>query len=177
MRARFVIFLAVAFFAQFAPAQNAITFSPGLPKPWTQLSSQVIPGTNPITHDSITANITVVQDKTNLTTMLISVIPAASAEATNHLVADARDWIHGVLDGFAENHDYSISRLAVKTEDKKRFAETAFTVRLQDATLFGISRYAIVGTNAIGWVAFGRSTAIESNKVVLGIAASVKIKK
>jgi len=65
----------------------------------------------------------------------------------------------------------------VKNEDNKTFAETAFTIQLQDATLYGISRYSIVSTNAIGWVAFGRSDAIETNKVVLGIAGSVRIRK
>jgi len=43
--------------------------------------------------------------------------------------------------------------------------------------LFGISRYSTVETNAIGWVAFGRSNAIETNKVVLSIAESVRIRK
>jgi len=171
------IFLMLALFAAFAHADNAILFSPRLPKPWTVLSSQTVPGTNNETHESFTANRTVVQDATNLTMMMISVAPATPSQLTNNLALEARNWVDAVLNTFAENHNFAITRLVIKNEDKKTFAETAFTIQLQDATLFGISRYSTVETNAIGWVAFGRSNAIETNKVVLSIAESVRIRK
>jgi hypothetical protein len=165
--------------ARLAHADNAITFSPALPKAWRQLSSQAIPGTNPVTHDSLTANITVVQNTNNLTTLLISVIPIASPEATNNtnIAIDARNWIQGVLDGFAENHKADFSRFEIKTEKKQKFVEAAFRVQLQDAVLHGVSRYSISNTNAVGWVAFGGDPSVESNKTVFGIAASVKLRK
>ncbi len=178
MPTKLAVFLVVAFFARLARADNAITFSHSLPKHWTQLSSQTIPGTNPDTHSSFNGNITVLQDTTtNMTTMMISAIPATASQLTNNLATEARTWVNGVLNGFAENHNFTITKLVVKNEDNKTFAETAFTIQLQDATLYGISRYSIVSTDAIGWVAFGRSDAIETNKVVLGIAGSVRIRK
>ena len=164
-------------FARFAHADNAIIFSPGLPRHWTLLSSQTLPGTNTNTHASFTVNRTVIQDTTNLTTMMISVTPASASQLTNNLALEARNWVDSVLNEFAENHNFGITRLVIKNEDNKTFAETAFTIQLQDATLFGISRYSMVDTNAVGWVAFGRSNAIETNKVVLGIAGSVRLKK
>lgn len=177
MRTKLVIFLVLTFFACFAQAENAISFSPGLPKHWTLLSSQTVPGTNPVTHESFTENRTVVQDTTNLTTLLISAAPATASQLTNNLAVEARNWVDSVLNTFAENHNFSITKLVLKNENQKTFAETAFTIQLQDATLFGISRYSFVNTNAIGWVAFGRSAAIETNKVVLGIAESVRLRK
>lgn len=177
MRTKLLVFLALMLFARFAHADNAITFSPPLPKPWTLLSSQSVPGTNTDTHESFTVNRTVVQDTTNLTTMMIFVAPATAAQLTNNLAVEARNWVDGVLNTFAENHNFAITRLVIKNEDKKTFAETAFTIQLQDATLFGISRYSMVNTNALGWVAFGRSDAIETNKVVLRIAGSVRVRK
>ncbi len=177
MRTKFVIFLTLLFVAGLAHADNAITFSPPLPKPWTLLSSQTVPGTNTDTHESFTVNRTVVQNSTNLTTMMIFVAPATASQLTNNLALEARSWVDGVLNTFAENHNFAITRLVIRIEDKKTFAETAFTIQLQDATLFGISRYSMVNTNALGWVAFGRSDAIETNKVVLGIGESVRIRK
>ena len=178
MRTKLAIFLVLTFFARFVHADNAITFSPGLPRHWTQLSSQTIPGTNTETHASFSVNRTVVQDTTsNLTTMMISVTPATASQLTNNLAVEARNWVDAVLNEFAENHNFAVTRLVVKNEDQRTFAETAFTIQLQDATLYGISRYSMVNTNAVGWVAFGRSDAIETNKVVLGIAASVRIRK
>jgi len=109
--------------------------------------------------------------------MMIFVAPATASQLTNNLALEARSWVNGVLNTFAENHNFAITRLVVKNEDKKTFAETAFTIQLQDATLYGISRYSMVDTNALGWVAFGRSNAIETNKIVLGIADSVRIRK
>jgi hypothetical protein len=176
MPKKLVIFLVVAFFAGFAHADNAITFH--LPRHWTLLSSQIVPGTNTDTHSSFSVNRTVLQDSTtNLTTMMIFAAPATVSQLTNNLAIEARNWVDGVLNEFAENHNFTITKLVVKNEDKKTFAETAFTIQLQDATLYGISRYSMVSTNAIGWVAFGRSTAIETNKVVLGIADSVRLQK
>jgi len=175
MKLVFLIMLALV--TRLAHADNAITFSGRLPKPWTLLSSQTIPGTNTETHESFTVNRTVLQDSTNLTTMMIFVAPATASQLTNNLALEARSWVNGVLNTFAENHNFAITRLVVKNEDKKTFAETAFTIQLQDATLYGISRYSMVDTNALGWVAFGRSNAIETNKIVLGIADSVRIRK
>jgi hypothetical protein len=177
MRPKFLISLAVAFLGCFAHADNAITFSPGLPKPWTLLSSQTIPGTNTDTHASFTANITVIQDPKNLTTMLISVAPASAAQMTNNLAADASTWVQGVLNRFGETGNITITKVEVQNENHQTFAETAFTIQLQDTSLYGISRYSIVKTNAIGWVAFGASNAIETNKTVLGIAGSIRIRK
>ena len=177
MRTKLAIFLAAAFLACFAHADNAIIFSSRLPKPWTLLSSQTLPGTNTDTHSSFTANRTVLQDTTNLTTMMIFVAPATPSQLTNNLAVEARNWVDGVLNTFAERRNFAITKLVVKNEESKTFAETAFTIQLQDATLFGISRYSMVETNALGWVAFGRSNAIETNKVVLGIAESVRIRK
>ena len=177
MRAKILIFIVAAFLARLAHAENAITFSPALPKPWVELSSKTIPGTNPVTHNPLTANITVLQDTTNLTTMMVSVIPIASPEATNNLAIDARNWVQGVVNGFAENHNVGMTQSVVRTENKKTFAETAFTIQMQDGVLFGISRYSIVKTNAIGWVAFDRSSSIETNKTVLRIVKSVRVRK
>lgn len=175
---KLAIFLVVAFFARLAHADNAITFSHRLPRHWTQLSSQTIPGTNTDTHSSFTVNRTVLQDTTtNLTTLMISAAPATASQLTNNLAIEARNWVDGVLNEFAENHNFTITKLVVKNEENKTFAETAFTIQLQDATLYGISRYSLVSTNAVGWVAFGRSNSIETNKVVLGIAESVRIRK
>jgi len=178
MRMKLAIFLVLTFFACFAYADNVITFSPRLPRHWTLLSSQTIPGTNTETHGSFTDNRTVIQDTTsNMTTMMISVAPTTASQRTNNLALEARNWVDSVLNTFAENHNFAITRLVIKNEDQKTFAETAFTIQLQDATLYGISRYSMVNTNALGWVAFGRSNAIETNKIVLGIAASVRLRK
>ena len=177
MQTKLVIFLVLTFFSCFAQADNAITFSASLPKPWVLLSSQAIPGTNTETHDTFTANITVLQDTTNLTTMMISAAPVSASQLTNNLALEARNWVNSVLNRFSENHNLTITRLLIKNEDKKTFAETAFTIQLQDATLFGISRYSIINTNAVGWVAFGGSSAIETNKTVLNIAGSIRLRK
>jgi hypothetical protein len=177
MRAKLVILLVLAFFGNFAHAENGITFSRSLPRPWTLLSSQTIPGTNTVSHDSFTDNITVLRDTTNLTTMMISVAPAAAAQTTNNLALEAQNWLHSVLSRFGENLNLEFSRLEIKTENQQTFAEAAFRIQLQDATLFGISRYEIAKTNAIGWVAFGGSADIETNKTVLGIAASIRLRK
>jgi hypothetical protein len=178
MLAKLSILLAVAFIAVFAHADNAITFSSKLPKNWVQLSSQTVPGTNTVTHDTYAADITVLQETTtNLTTMLISAAPAAAAQTTTNLSLEAANLIHSVLTRFGENVNFKISRLDLKTENKKTFAEAAFTVELQDTTLFGVARYEIVDKNAVGWVAFGANAGIETNKTVLGIAKSIKIRK
>jgi hypothetical protein len=177
MRPKFLIFLVLAFFAGFAHADNAITFSPGLPKPWVQLSSQLLPGTNIVTHETYGAHITVLRNTTNLTTMMISVTPATAAQTTNNLAQEAGNWVHSVLSRFGENLNFTISRLDIKTENKKTFAETAFTIQLQDTSMFGISRYEIANTNAIGWVAFGANTGIETDKTVLKIAGSIRVGK
>jgi len=177
MRSKILIFLALAFFTCFAHADNAITFSPGLPKPWVLSSSQIVPGTNTITRNTYNAHVTVLQDPTNLTMMLISVAPAAAVKTTNNLTLEARNWVHSVLNRFGESLQVTISRLELKTENKKTFAETAFTIQLQDTSYFGISRYEIANTNAIGWVAFGPNSGIETNKIVLRIAGSVRVKK
>jgi hypothetical protein len=177
MRPKFLIFLVLAFFAYFAHADNAITFSSGLPKPWVQLSSQTLPGTNTVTHETFGANITVLQDPSNLTTMMISVAPAAAAQTTNNLTVEAGNWVHSVLSRFGENLNFTISRLDIKTENKRTFAETAFTIQLQDASMFGISRYEIANTNVISWVAFGAKEGIETNKTVLKIAGSIRVRR
>src|SRR5438105_15678853 len=114
MRPKLLIFLALALFAGFAHADNAITFSAALPKPWVLLSSQLLPGTNTVTHETFGANITVLQDTTNLTTLLISVAPAAATQSTNNLTLEARGWIHSVLSRFGENLNLVISRLDLK---------------------------------------------------------------
>jgi len=177
MRPKFLIFLVLAFLACFAHADNAITFSPGLPKPWVQLSSQILPGTNIVTHETFGVNITVLQETKNLTTMMISVAPRAAAQTTNNLAQEAASWVHSVLSRFGENLNFTISKMDVKTENKKTFAETAFTIQLQDTSMFGLSRYEIANTNAIGWVAFGANTGIETNKTVLKIAGSIRVRK
>ena len=82
-----------------------------------------------------------------------------------------------MLNGFAENHQANFSKFEVKTEKNQKFVESAFAVQLQDTMIHGVSRYSILNTNAIGWVAFGRDATIESNKTVFGIAASVKLRK
>jgi len=177
MRSKILIFLALAFFTCFANADNAITFSPGLPKPWIVSSSQMVPGTNTVNGDTYAAQVTVLQDPTNLTMMLISVAPAAAVQTTNNLTLEARNWVHSVLSRFGETLRLTISRLELKTENKKTFAETAFTIQLQDTSFSGISRYEIANTNAIGWVAFGPNEGIETNKTVLKIAASIHLHK
>ena len=177
MRLKILVFLALAFSGCFAHADNAITFSPGLPKPWVLLSSQLLPGTNTVTHDTFADNITVLRDTTNLTTMLISVAPAAAAQTTSNLTSDAGNWVHSVISRFGENLNVVISRLDLKTENKKTFAEEAFTIQLQDTSLFGICRYEIANSNAIRWVAFGADAGIETNKTVLKIAGSIRVRK
>lgn len=177
MRLKILIFLALAFLAGHAHADNAITFSPALPKPWVQLSSQLLPGTNTVTHETFGVNITVLQETTNLTTMLVSVAPRAASQTTNDLTVEARDWILSVLNRFNENLHVAISRSDLKTENKRTFAETAFTIQMQDTSLSGISRYEIANSNAIGWVAFGANPGIETNKMVMKIAGSIRVQK
>jgi hypothetical protein len=176
MRAIFLSFPALALFASLAHAENAITFSPALPKPWAQISSQVVPGTNAVSQTPITANITVVQNTTNLQSMMISVIPLASPEATNHLADDARNWLQSILNGIHESHVVQVTQFEPKSGKKQQVVGAAFTLQLQDTMLCGISRYSIVKTNAIAWVAFGPDPSIESNKVVMGIAASIRVR-
>ncbi|HWC61708.1 MAG TPA: hypothetical protein VHC44_18610 [Verrucomicrobiae bacterium] len=178
MRAIFEGFLALTLFMPLAHAENAITFSPALPRPWTQVSSQIVPATNPISQSPLTTHITVVENATNLQSMMISVIPQVPADAaTNHLAVDASNWLRGVLNGIPENHATQVSKFAVKTEKKQQVMEASFTVQLRDAVLCGTSRYSISNTNAIGWVAFGPDPSIETNKVVLRIAASIRVRK
>ncbi len=172
-----LIFLTLALLTQFAQADNAITFSPALPKPWTQVSSQTAQGTNPLSQSPLIAHLTVVQNTTNQQSMMISVIPLTSADATNHLADDAKNWLQSVLNGIRENHAAEISKFDVKTEKKQQVVETAFSIRLQDTVLCGISRYTIVKTNAIAWVAFGEDPSIETNKTVFGIAGSIRVRK
>ena len=172
-----LIFLALALWAQFAQADNAITFSPALPKPWTQVSSQMAQGTNPLSQSPLIAHLTVVQNTTNQQSMMISVIPLTSADATNHIADDAKNWLQSVLNGIRENHAAQISKFEVKNEKKQPTVEAAFTIQLEDTVLCGISRYSISNTNAIAWVAFGGGPSIETNKVVLGIAASIRVRK
>src|SRR4051812_39235713 len=107
MRPKFLIFIALISLGCLAHADNAITFYQGLPRPWALLSSQAIPGTNAVTHVSFNANVTVIQDKTNLTTMMISVAPVA-AQSTNDLTLEARNWVHSVLSRFGENLNLGI---------------------------------------------------------------------
>src|SRR5438477_86358 len=104
MLAKSMIFLLLAFFARAAQAGEVITFSPALPKPWVQITSQAIAGTNAISQESILGHITVIQNSTNLQSMMISVIPVPRADANNSVETDARNWVQGVLDGFGEPH-------------------------------------------------------------------------
>src|ERR1700761_1520494 len=152
MRAKFLILVAVMFLLRGAHADNAITFSSALPKHWTQLSSQIIPGTNAVSHEAFNEHKTVLQDSTNLTTMMISVVPVPPQPATSDLALEAKSWVLSVLSRFGENGNIDITRSQVVKENKKTFAETAFSIELQDAKLWGISHYSIVNTNAIGWV-------------------------
>jgi len=176
MRLNFVILLALALLSPLARAENAITFSPALPKPWAEISSQVVPGKDPVSQRPLNAHLTVVQNKTNLHSMMISVIPLASAEATNHITEDAKNWLQSILNGMRENHAANISVFEIKNE-KQPTVGAFFTLQLDDSLLCGISRYRISDTNAIAWVAFDNDLSIETNKVVLGIGNSIRVRK
>lgn len=177
MRLNFVIFLALALLSPLAYAENAITFSPALPKPWTEISSQIATGINPVSQSPLNAHITVIQNKTNLHSMMISVIPLVSTNATNNLTQNAKVWLQSILNGMQENHAANISVFEFKNDKKQPTVGTFFTLHLDDSVLCGISRYWISETNAIAWVAFDSDPSIETNKVVLGIGESVRIRK
>jgi hypothetical protein len=176
MRLNFVILLALALVAPLVRAENAITFSPALPKPWKEISSQVVTGVNPISQSPVNAHITVIQNATNLHSMMISIIPLASPEATNNISQDAKNWLQSVLNGMNENHAANISLSEIKNA-KEPTVGAFFTLHLDDSALCGIFRYSISKTNAIAWVAFDNSPSIETNKVVLKIGDSIRARK
>jgi len=176
MRLNFVILLALALLAPLARGENAITFSPALPKPWTEISSQVVAGKNPVSQTPLNANITVILNKTNQHSMMISTIPLTSPDATNHLADDAKNWLVSVVNGMRENHAAQFAPFEIINEKKQATVKSSFVLQLDDSAMYGISRYWISKTNAIAWVAFGSDPSIETNKVVLGIGDSIRVR-
>ena len=174
MRAKITLLVSCLFLIARAHAADVITFSPALPKPWVVVADQTVTGTNPITQLPLAAHIKMVLNATNNHSVVISVMP--QAVATTNLEQDARSWVQGLIDGIPEQHTSIITGLATRADGTKKVVETAFTVSLMDSFMTGYSRYWISQTNAIGWVAFG-DAGLATNKVVLGIAGSIRVQK